>query len=112
MTANPFALLRSQRFLPLFVTQFLGALNDNFFKNAFVILLTYRLAQEAGLNGQVLVTAAAGLFILPLFLFSATAGVLADKVVERRVIHAVQNPRGAVPTVPRPPCNAEPLLAP
>src|SRR5260370_4015976 len=90
MTANPFALLRSQRFLPLFVTQFLGALNDNFFKNAFVILLTYRLAQEAGLNGQVLVTAAAGLFILPFFLFSATAGVLPDKFEKPPLIPAVK----------------------
>src|SRR5260221_153421 len=90
MTGSQFALLRSRRFLPLFVTQFLGALNDNFFKNAFVILLTYRLAQEAGLNGQVLVTAAAGLFILPFFLFSATAGFLADKFEKRRLILAVK----------------------
>src|SRR5258708_34461880 len=90
MTANPFALLRSRRFLPLFVTQFLGALNDNFFKNAFVILLTYRLAQEAGLRGQVLVTAAAGLVTLPFFLFSAAAGFLADKFEKRRLILAVK----------------------
>src|SRR5713101_7172030 len=60
MPPNQFALLRTRRFLPLFVTQFLGALNDNFFKNALVILVTYRLAAEAGLNGQILVTAAAG----------------------------------------------------
>src|SRR5258708_30261899 len=93
MTANPFALLRSRRFLPLFVTQFLGALNDNFFKNAFVILLTYRLAQEAGLNGQVLVTAAAGLFILPFFLFSATAGVLPGKFRKPPLILPVQIPQ-------------------
>jgi len=48
MTGSQFALLRSRRFLPLFVTQFLGALNDNFFKNALVILVTYRLAQQVG----------------------------------------------------------------
>src|SRR5258708_11797073 len=86
MSDSPFALLQSRRFLPLFVTQFLGALNDNFFKNALVILVTYRLAQEAGLNGQILVTAAAGLFMLPYFLFSATAGLLADKLEKRRLI--------------------------
>ncbi len=86
MPPNQFALLRTRRFLPLFVTQFLGALNDNFFKNALVILVTYRLAQEAGLNGQILVTAAAGLFMLPYFLFSATAGLLADKLEKRRLI--------------------------
>jgi len=87
---SQFALLRSRRFLPLFVTQFLGALNDNFFKNALVILVTYRLAEQAGLNGQILVTAAGGLFILPFFLFSATAGLLADKFEKRRLILAVK----------------------
>src|SRR6266851_1223464 len=90
MSDSPFALLQSRRFLPLFVTQFLGALNDNFFKNALVILVTYRLAEEAGLNGQILVTAAAGLFILPFFLFSATAGFLADKFEKRQLILAVK----------------------
>jgi acyl-[acyl-carrier-protein]-phospholipid O-acyltransferase/long-chain-fatty-acid--[acyl-carrier-protein] ligase len=90
MPSSQFALLGSRRFLPLFVTQFLGALNDNFFKNALVILVTYRLAAEAGLNGQVMVTAAAGLFILPFFLFSATSGLLADKFEKRRLILAVK----------------------
>jgi acyl-[acyl-carrier-protein]-phospholipid O-acyltransferase / long-chain-fatty-acid--[acyl-carrier-protein] ligase len=89
--SSQFALLRSRRFLPLFVTQFLGALNDNFFKNALVILVTYRLAQEAGLNGQILVTAAAGLFMLPYFLFSATAGVLADKLEKRRLVIIIKS---------------------
>jgi acyl-[acyl-carrier-protein]-phospholipid O-acyltransferase/long-chain-fatty-acid--[acyl-carrier-protein] ligase len=72
-------LLRTRRFLPLFVTQALGALNDNVFKNALVVLTIYRLAEQAGVDGQVIVTVAAGLFILPFFLFSATAGQLADK---------------------------------
>jgi acyl-[acyl-carrier-protein]-phospholipid O-acyltransferase/long-chain-fatty-acid--[acyl-carrier-protein] ligase len=90
MQTSQFDLLRQRRFLPLFVTQFLGALNDNFFKNALVILVTYRLAEQAGLNGQILVTAAAGLFILPFFLFSATAGLLADKLEKRRLVLAVK----------------------
>ena len=64
--------VRTQRFLPLFVTQFLGALNDNLLKNAMIMLVTYRLATSG--NAQMLVTLAAGLFILPFFLFSATAG--------------------------------------
>ena len=71
-----FALLETRRFAGLFWTQFLGALNDNFFKNALVLLTLYRLATE---EGPMLVTAAAGIFILPFFLFSATAGQLADK---------------------------------
>src|SRR6266852_7379239 len=90
MQHSQFDLLRTRRFLPLFVTQFLGALNDNFFKNALVILVTYRLAEEAGLNGQILVIAAAGLFILPFFLFAATAGFLADKFEKRQLILVVK----------------------
>ena len=70
------ALLADRRFGGLFWTQFLGALNDNFFKNALVLLILYRLAGD---QGPLLVTAAAGIFILPFFLFSATAGQLADK---------------------------------
>lgn len=70
---------RTQRFLPLFLTQFLGALNDNLLKNALVMLVTYRIAVSTGGNAQILVTLAAGLFILPFFLLSATAGQLADK---------------------------------
>ncbi|HEY9568293.1 MAG TPA: hypothetical protein VIR38_09395, partial [Thalassobaculum sp.] len=79
-------LLRSRRFLPLFVTQFLGAMNDNVFKNAFVILVLYGMAEVGGTNAQVLVTVAAGVFILPYFLFSATAGQLADAFEKSRLI--------------------------
>lgn len=71
-------LFKTRRFLPLFIAQFLGAFNDNAVKNALVVLITYRLA-ETGSHSQLLVTLAAGLFILPFFLFSATAGQLADK---------------------------------
>ena len=70
------ALLRG-RFAGLFWTQFLGALNDNFFKNALVILTLYRLMTTD--EAEMTVTLAAGLFILPFFLFSATAGQLADR---------------------------------
>ncbi len=83
---NQFALLGARRFLPLFITQFFGAFNDNLFKNALVILITFVVAEEAGLNAQVMVTAAAGIFILPFFLFSATAGQLADKFDKARLI--------------------------
>jgi acyl-[acyl-carrier-protein]-phospholipid O-acyltransferase/long-chain-fatty-acid--[acyl-carrier-protein] ligase len=76
---NQFALFRSRRFLPLFLTQFLGAFNDNFFKSALVMLVTYRLAEAAGYDSRILVNVAGGVFILPFFLFSATAGQLADK---------------------------------
>ncbi len=83
-------LLRSKRFLPLFLTQFLGAANDNVFKNALVILIVYRIAEQAQVHGQLLVTLAAGLFILPFFLFSATAGQLADKFEKGRLIRLIK----------------------
>ncbi len=75
--SSQFALLKQRRFLPFFMTQFCGAFNDNLFKNALIILLTFHLASS--LEIHVLVNVSAGLFILPFFIFSATAGQLADK---------------------------------
>lgn len=72
------SLIGQRRFSPLFFTQFLGALNDNFFKNALVILIAYKSVSLFGLEAGALVAAAGGIFILPFFLFSATAGQLAD----------------------------------
>ncbi|HPP48257.1 MAG TPA: MFS transporter, partial [Accumulibacter sp.] len=72
-------LLKARRFAPFFATQFLGAFNDNLFKNALVVLLTFQAAQWTTLAPEVLANLAAGIFILPFFLFSATAGQLADK---------------------------------
>ena len=72
-------LLVERRFWPLFWTQFLGAFNDNVFKNALVIMLAYRAMSVAGIGSEQLVVACAGIFILPFFLFSATAGQLADR---------------------------------
>lgn len=86
MLNNELNLFFSRRFLPLFITQSLGAFNDNAFKNAFVMLITYRLSDAVGLNSQLLITLAAGIFILPFFLFSATAGQLADKYEKSRLI--------------------------
>ncbi len=82
-------LLRTQRFLPLFITQFMGAFNDNLFKNALVMLITYRMASDTQ-NAQTLVTLAAGLFILPFFIFSATAGQLADKFDRARLTRIIK----------------------
>lgn len=90
MDINQFNLLKTRRFLPLFTTQFLGAFNDNIFKNALVILITYRLTELTKFNAQILVTLAAGVFILPFFLFSATAGQLADKYEKSRLIAIIK----------------------
>ena len=72
MRAN---LLRSRRFLPLFLTQAGGALNDNVFKNALAMLVIF----HAPTGGAALVAIAGGVFILPYVLFSAIAGQLADR---------------------------------
>ena len=85
-----FHLLGERRFGPFFVTQFLGAFNDNHFKNALVLLVTYHAATLTSLAPSVLVNLAAGLFILPFFLFSATAGQLADKYDKARIIRLVK----------------------
>ena len=77
--SNQFGLLQTKRFRPFFLTQFLGAFNDNLFKNALVVLLTFQSAQWTTMRPEVLANLAAGIFILPFFLFSATAGQLADK---------------------------------
>ena len=78
MHDGSFHLLRCRRFLPLFVSQFLGAANDNLFKNALAILIVYRLGGQSGVAPQILITVAAGLFMAPYFLFSAPAGQLSD----------------------------------
>ncbi|MGI9272677.1 MAG: MFS transporter [Woeseiaceae bacterium] len=77
--SNQFSLLRQRRFAPFFATQFLGALNDNVFRNGLVILITFQGVLVAGMDHTQLANVAGALFILPFFLFSATAGQLADK---------------------------------
>ena len=83
-------LLNTKRFLPLFITQFLGAFNDNLFKNALVMLIIYEIAVRNQMNGQLLVTIAAGIFILPFFLFSATAGQFADRYEKSILIQRIK----------------------
>jgi 1-acyl-sn-glycerol-3-phosphate acyltransferase len=77
--SSQFQLLKTRRFAPFFGTQFLGAFNDNLFKNALVVMLTFHAASWTDLKPEVLANLAAGIFILPFFLFSASAGQLADK---------------------------------
>jgi len=83
-------LLSERRFWPLFWTQFLGAFNDNLFKNALVILIAYRSMSLLGMSSQNIVVACAGIFILPFFLFSATAGQLCDRFAKWRLIRLVK----------------------
>ena len=91
MSGNLFHLLKVRRFAPLFVTQFMGAFNDNVFKNALVFLVTYKIAVEQGwTNSAVIVPLAGGLFILPFFLFSSLAGQLSDKFEKSRLIRLIK----------------------
>lgn len=86
--SNEFILLKERRFLPFFITQFLGAFNDNVFKNALIILIAFQATDPAQAN--VLINASAGLFVLPFFLFSATAGQLADKYEKSRLMQLIK----------------------
>jgi 1-acyl-sn-glycerol-3-phosphate acyltransferase len=81
--SGQFGLLTKKKFLPFYVTQVLGAANDNIFKQALIMLLAFKLAIE---SGALYVNAAAGIFILPFFLFSALAGQLAEKYPKDKVI--------------------------
>ncbi|MFM2121310.1 MAG: hypothetical protein RL722_2778, partial [Pseudomonadota bacterium] len=88
--ASQFALLGQRRFAPFFWTQFLGAANDNLFKFAFTVLITYQL-QVAWLPPALAGLAIGALFILPFLLFSATSGQLADKFDKARVMQFVKS---------------------
>ena len=87
---NQFALLRQRRFAPFFWTQFSGAANDNLFKFAFTVMVTYQLSVSwlpPAMAGLVI----GALFILPFLLFSATSGQLTDKYDKTRMIRFVKN---------------------
>src|SRR4028119_175566 len=89
MTVSAVGLLGKRRFLPLFVTQMLGAFNDNLFKNAMVLFVVYEVynneADEAWFSAVT-----TGVFILPFFLLSALSGQLADARDKARIIRIVK----------------------
>lgn len=85
-----FGLLGQRRFAPFFITQTLGAFNDNVYKNALVILVTFGIAGLSVDDINYYINLAGGLFILPFFLFSATAGQIAEKYEKARLIRAVK----------------------
>jgi Major Facilitator Superfamily len=87
---NQFALLSQRRFAPFFWTQFLGAANDNVYKFAFTVLVTYRIQvgwMPSALAGLVI----GAVFIAPFLLFSATSGQLADKFDKALLTRWVKN---------------------
>jgi len=88
--SSQFTLLRERRFAPFFGTQFLGAFNDNIFRNGLIIVITFHGVQVFGMGAAELANIAGGLFILPFFLFSATAGQLADKYEKSRLMRIIK----------------------
>jgi len=87
---SQFQLLRERRFAPFFWTQFLGAGNDNVYKNALVIFVAFQAATLTAFSSNDLVNIAAAVFIAPFMLFSATAGQLADKFEKSRLIRLIK----------------------
>ena len=87
---NQFALLKQRRFAPFFWTQFSGAANDNLFKFAFTVMVTYQL-QISWLPPAMAGLVIGALFILPFLLFSATSGQLTDKYDKTLMIRFVKN---------------------
>ena len=77
--SGQFSLLKQRRFAPFFWTQFLGAFNDNVFKTAFLVVLTFDAVNWGIADPAMLATLIPGLFILPYVVFSATAGQIADR---------------------------------
>jgi 1-acyl-sn-glycerol-3-phosphate acyltransferase len=87
--SSQFRLLTTRRFLPFFLTQFFGAFNDNLFRNALVVSITFGATAAAG-NAGMFSNLAQGLFILPFFLFSAIAGQVADKYEKSGLIRGTR----------------------
>ena len=85
MAHNQFELLKQRRFLPFFLTQALGAFNDNVFRNAMLALMVYQMGLSTE-QSTLYANLAPALFILPYFLFSATAGQIAEKVEKAKLI--------------------------
>ena len=93
VTASPpteISLLTKRRFAPLFITNFLDAFNDNLFKTALLVLVSYVIYRGDTGRAAMLATAATGLFILPFFLFSALAGEIADAFERARLVQLVK----------------------
>ena len=88
--ASQFSLLRQRRFAPFFWTQFAGAANDNVFKNAFVVFVTFEAASLLDVDAGTIVNLIGAVFILPFMLFSATSGQLADKYEKSALIRWIK----------------------
>ncbi|WP_298692688.1 MFS transporter [uncultured Sulfuricurvum sp.] len=88
--SSPVYLLKTRRFAPLFTAQFLGAFNDNLFKNTLAVILTFQAAQWTSISSALLAPLIGAVFILPFFLFSGLAGEVADSFDKARLARIVK----------------------
>lgn len=88
--STQFQLMSQRRFLPYFIAQFLGAFNDNVFKTALLVLITLTFSATSPQKVNDLNNIGAALFIFPFFIFSATAGQLADKYDKQRLVQIIK----------------------
>ena len=84
-------LLTKRRFAPLFATQFFGALNDNVFRFAIIVFVTFKMPESSTSDTKSLVAITAGIFILPFFLISGIAGQIADKYEKSSIVRSLKN---------------------
>ena len=87
---SQFGLMTIKRFAPFFWTQFFGAFNDNVFRNGLMIMIAYGTGSLLAGKSDIMINVAAGLFILPFFIFSATAGQIADKYEKSMLIQRIK----------------------
>lgn len=87
---SQFGLMTTRRFAPFFWTQFLGAFNDNVYRNGLLIMIAYGMGSMFAGKSDIIINIAAGLFILPFFIFSATAGQIADKYEKSVLIRRIK----------------------
>ncbi|NRB10686.1 MAG: acyl-[ACP]--phospholipid O-acyltransferase [Rickettsiaceae bacterium] len=90
MESNQLYLFRDQRFLPIFIVQFCGALNDSILKSALIILIAFKLSTALSISAQYLILLANALFIMPFFVFASIAGQLADRYERSTLVKIIK----------------------
>ena len=90
MDSNQFYLFKDRRFLPIFLVQFCGCLNDSILKNALIILITFKLANDLATPAYVLIMLANVIFILPFVLFASIAGQIADRYERTTIVKIIK----------------------
>ena len=90
MKSNRLYLFKDMRFLPIFIVQFCGCLNDSILKNAIIMLITYKLSTQLVDSTQFLVLVANAIFVLPFAIFASIAGQVADKYERTTIVKIIK----------------------